>query len=269
MGGLSVEREVSPAHRRRASAGAARRWATTWWRSTCGKDVADAAAWPRRSTWPSSPSTAATARTAASRGCWSRCSSPTPARACSPRRWGWRRSSPSRSSSPTASPRRRTGPSTRAERALAGVESLPFPFPVVVKPSPRGLAASACTSARRRTPTRPRWRTRRSTPASLLVEQFIKGREVQGAVLDDEALGAIEIVPAREFYDYEAKYKAGSGTRYLFPAPLPAGPVRAGERGLPRRAPGAGLQGRHPLGRHRHAGRARCYAAGDEHAARG
>ena len=56
---------------------------------------------------------------------------------------------------------------------------------------------------------------------TLLVEQYVKGREVQGAVLDDEALGAIEIVPAREFYDYEAKYKAGSGTKYLFPAPLP------------------------------------------------
>jgi D-alanine-D-alanine ligase len=55
-----------------------------------------------------------------------------------------------------------------------------------------------------------------------MVEEFIQGREVQGAVLDDEALGAIEIVPAREFYDYEAKYGSGSGTRYLFPAPLPA-----------------------------------------------
>ena len=55
----------------------------------------------------------------------------------------------------------------------------------------------------------------------ILVEQFVKGREVQGAVLDDEALGAIEIVPAREFYDYQAKYGADSGTKYLFPAPLP------------------------------------------------
>ena len=70
---------------------------------------------------------------------------------------------------------------------------------------------------------------------------------MQGAVLDDVSLGAIEIVPAREFYDYEAKYTAGSGTKYLFPAPLPAGPVRAGERGLPRRPPGARLQRRHAL----------------------
>ncbi|HEX9508522.1 MAG TPA: D-alanine--D-alanine ligase, partial [Myxococcales bacterium] len=32
--------------------------------------------------------------------------------------------------------------------------------------------------------------------------------------------------PAHEFYDYEAKYTPGSGTRYLFPAPLPV-PVYA------------------------------------------
>ena len=47
------------------------------------------------------------------------------------------------------------------------------------------------------------------------------GREIQSAVLDDEALGVIEIVPANEFYDYSAKYQAGT-TRYLFPAPIPA-----------------------------------------------
>ena len=45
------------------------------------------------------------------------------------------------------------------------------------------------------------------------MEQYIKGREVQGGVLDDEALGVIEVVPAREFYDYEAKYKAGAAAR--------------------------------------------------------
>jgi len=55
----------------------------------------------------------------------------------------------------------------------------------------------------------------------ILVEEFIKGREIQVGILDDVALGAIEIVPAHEFYDYEAKYTPGSGTRYLFPAPLP------------------------------------------------
>ncbi len=52
-----------------------------------------------------------------------------------------------------------------------------------------------------------------------LVEAYIAGREIQVAVLDDEALGAIELVTKNKFYDYEAKYTAGV-TEHLMPAPL-------------------------------------------------
>jgi D-alanine-D-alanine ligase len=106
-----------------------------------------------------------------------------------------------------------------AREALAATDALPFPFPVVVKPSREGSSVGVHICK-----TREQYRAAVDDAAQyaglLLVEQFIKGREVQGAVLDGEALGAIEIVPAREFYDYEAKYTAGSGTRYLFPAPI-------------------------------------------------
>ncbi len=54
----------------------------------------------------------------------------------------------------------------------------------------------------------------------VLVERYIPGREIQVAVLDGEALGAIEIVPTGKFYDYEAKYTDGKA-RHLMPAPLP------------------------------------------------
>jgi D-alanine-D-alanine ligase len=43
---------------------------------------------------------------------------------------------------------------------------------------------------------------------------------VNVAVLDGKALGAIEIVPANEFYDYAAKYTAGT-TKYYYPARIP------------------------------------------------
>jgi D-alanine-D-alanine ligase len=43
---------------------------------------------------------------------------------------------------------------------------------------------------------------------------------VNVAVLDGKALGAIEIAPAREFYDYAAKYTAGT-TQYHYPARIP------------------------------------------------
>jgi D-alanine-D-alanine ligase len=59
----------------------------------------------------------------------------------------------------------------------------------------------------------------------VLVEEFIKGREVEVGILDDVALGAIEIVPKVEFYSYEAKYTDGLA-EHLFPAPLPPGEYR-------------------------------------------
>ncbi len=55
----------------------------------------------------------------------------------------------------------------------------------------------------------------------VLIERYVEGREMSVAVLEGEALGTIEIVPARPFYDYEAKYGPDSGTKYLFPAPIP------------------------------------------------
>jgi D-alanine-D-alanine ligase len=105
--------------------------------------------------------------------------------------------------------------------ALASLDALPFPLPVVVKPSREGSSVGvficktreACVDAIPKAA---------GFAGTILIEQFVAGREVQGAVLDDASLGAIEIVPSREFYDYEAKYSADSGTKYLFPAPLPA-----------------------------------------------
>lgn len=107
--------------------------------------------------------------------------------------------------------------STAAE-ALAA--TIPFGYPCVVKPSCEGSSVGIHICK-----TRGEFEAAIADASKyagkLLVEQYVKGREVQGAVLDDEALGAIEIVPAREFYDYQAKYGADSGTKYLFPAPLP------------------------------------------------
>ena len=104
--------------------------------------------------------------------------------------------------------------------AEALAAKLPFSFPVVVKPSREGSSVGVhiCHSAdeyRKAVEDASRY------AGQLLVEQYVKGREVQSAVLDDRSLGAIEVVPATEFYDYTAKYQTGSGTKYLYPAPLP------------------------------------------------
>ncbi|MCX5745638.1 MAG: D-alanine--D-alanine ligase [Proteobacteria bacterium] len=50
----------------------------------------------------------------------------------------------------------------------------------------------------------------------LLVERFIIGREVSVAIVEDRALGAVEISPRDGFYDYANKYTRGA-TDYFIP----------------------------------------------------
>jgi D-alanine-D-alanine ligase len=63
--------------------------------------------------------------------------------------------------------------------------------------------------------TRPDW----AYGDRVIVEKFIPGKELTCAVMGDEALGVIEIVPTVRFYDYEAKYAPG-GSKHVLPAPV-------------------------------------------------
>jgi D-alanine-D-alanine ligase len=54
----------------------------------------------------------------------------------------------------------------------------------------------------------------------VLAEKFIGGGEYTVGILGDMALPVIRIVPANEFYDYEAKYLRND-TQYLCPCGLP------------------------------------------------
>ena len=55
----------------------------------------------------------------------------------------------------------------------------------------------------------------------VMVERFIHGRELTCAVMGEEALGVIEILPAEglTFYDYTSKYAPG-GSIHVLPAPI-------------------------------------------------
>lgn len=89
-------------------------------------------------------------------------------------------------------------------------------FPLVIKPAEEGSSvgvsivkteqdyADALTNAF-------------ECSSRVLVEQYIKGTEVQVAILDDQVLGAVEIEPHREFYDYTAKYEPGGSTHHIPP----------------------------------------------------
>ncbi len=54
---------------------------------------------------------------------------------------------------------------------------------------------------------------------TIIVENFIKGREITVGILGRQPLPVIEIVPKNRFFDFEAKYKTGM-TDYLVPAQL-------------------------------------------------
>lgn len=53
----------------------------------------------------------------------------------------------------------------------------------------------------------------------VLVEQLIEGRELTAGVVGSQVLPLIELKTPNEFYDFDAKYAAGT-TEYLCPAPL-------------------------------------------------
>jgi D-alanine-D-alanine ligase len=53
----------------------------------------------------------------------------------------------------------------------------------------------------------------------VMVEKFIPGRELTVSVMGDRALAVTEIITAREFYDYDAKYADG-GSRHVVPADI-------------------------------------------------
>lgn len=110
--------------------------------------------------------------------------------------------------------------------------SLGFSLPVVVKPSQEGSSVGV-SIVREEGGIGPALAEAFRYDAEILVERFVKGREIQVGILDDRALGAIEIVPKKEFYDFEAKYTAGMA-EHILPAPLPAAlyqkVLREGER---------------------------------------
>jgi D-alanine-D-alanine ligase len=109
--------------------------------------------------------------------------------------------------------------------------TLGFPLPIVVKPSQEGSSVGVSIV---RTPDQvgPALELAFAYDREILVERFVKAREIQVGILADHPLGAIEIVPRKEFYDFEAKYTPGMA-EHIYPAQLPEGLYRkALETGL-------------------------------------
>jgi len=92
-------------------------------------------------------------------------------------------------------------------------------FPIVIKPINEGssLGVSICKNKKQFTN---KYKKLKENYDRILVEEYIPGREIQVAVMGEKALGAIELVPRRQFYDYTAKYSNTAQTQHIMPAPL-------------------------------------------------
>jgi D-alanine-D-alanine ligase len=106
-----------------------------------------------------------------------------------------------------------------AARAEAAKRHL-LPPPYVIKPVAEGSSVGVfiVREDHKHPPqelTRPDW----TFGDRVLVEPYIPGKELTCAVMGEQALGVIEIVPTVKFYDYEAKYAPG-GSKHLLPAPV-------------------------------------------------
>lgn len=97
-------------------------------------------------------------------------------------------------------------------------ESLPFGLPVVVKPVQEGSSVGVAI-VKQAADLQAALDDAFRYDELVLVEQYVKGQEVQVGILDNQAIGAIEIVPKKEFYDFEAKYSDGMA-EHFFPARL-------------------------------------------------
>ena len=92
-------------------------------------------------------------------------------------------------------------------------------FPIVIKPINEGssLGVYICKNIKQFAKS---YSKLKKNYSRILVEEYIPGKEIQVAVMGNRALGAIELVPSREFYDYKAKYSVSAKTKHIMPAPL-------------------------------------------------
>jgi len=106
-----------------------------------------------------------------------------------------------------------------ATRFEAGKKHL-LPPPYVVKPVAEGSSVGVfIVSAEHAHPPQELYRDDWAFGDRVIVEKYVAGKELTCAVIGEEALGVIEIVPTVRFYDYEAKYAPG-GSKHLLPAPV-------------------------------------------------
>ncbi|MBK7228315.1 MAG: D-alanine--D-alanine ligase [Ignavibacteriales bacterium] len=101
------------------------------------------------------------------------------------------------------------------EEVNSKIENI-FGYPAVVKPNDQGstVGLTICKSSDQLADA---IHNAFEYSDRILVEEYIPGREVTVAVINDEALPVLEIRPKHGIYDYECKYTSGM-SEYIVPA---------------------------------------------------
>tara|TARA_B100000941_G_scaffold137079_1_gene97146 strand:+ start:132 stop:1046 length:915 start_codon:yes stop_codon:yes gene_type:complete len=90
-------------------------------------------------------------------------------------------------------------------------------FPVVIKPINEGSSVNVFICSKKNIIKNLKFL---ENYKKIIIEEFIPGREIQAAIINDKKLGAIELKPRRKFYDYVAKYSSKAKTKHIIPVDL-------------------------------------------------
>ncbi len=93
-------------------------------------------------------------------------------------------------------------------------------FPVIVKPALEG-SSLGMSKAEDIESLKQAWLKAKEFGCQVFAERWIEGEEYTVGMLQEAMLPLIKLETPRTFYDYEAKYQAGT-TRYLSPCGLPS-----------------------------------------------
>jgi len=107
----------------------------------------------------------------------------------------------------------------KKENIIKKIKNKKIKFPIVIKPVNEGssLGVYICDN---KIQLKKNLEKLKKKYNKILIEEYIPGKEIQAAVMGNKALGAIELVPKRKFYDYTAKYSSKAKTKHIMPAKI-------------------------------------------------
>ena len=102
---------------------------------------------------------------------------------------------------------------------LSNLESIkyknPMDYPYVLKPRNEGSSVGVAIIKNEKD--KIKYLNQNKDRNEILIQEFIKGKEIQVAIYGDNKTGSIEIEPKNDFYDYESKYFDDGQTKHIIP----------------------------------------------------